>query len=449
MKNKILISIFILLFIFSTVVFATNVNTDVEPKKVDSDLYVEENKTYILDSNVSGNVFAFAENFEMQDTAILKGNLYIMADKVLIKSNVTYSNATAKDGSKSIDMVNSYASIKGNVFVMCDEFTLEPGCEITGDLYILANKIDIQKSSTIAGNVFAVSREMILNGRIGNSVYASTNKFTMEYYGSISSDLNLASEDVLLNSVIHRNAYITSNTINTNSDFLLYGNLEVENGNEFNFSGKVDGNANINVKKLNFVQDPNITCEIEGNLNYSTKEELKGIDGIVEGTINYSEYVDKAKENTFNFMNFVVDLITFVVYVLVVAVIFNLINKNYSNNKHEITVKNTLYNLGIGLLSIIVVAVVAIVLMLLSIGTTLSLTVLFAYIFLLFLSIPLFVLDIAILLKDKLNIYVTIPLIALGLAIVAQIPYVGGLVMFLFMMTGIGRITGKVLFKKN
>lgn len=447
MKRKIFVLFFILFFILSSSVFATNLDS----LKVNSDIY-NAGETYILDSEVSGNVFTTVSEFEMLDTASIEGNLYVVCDTARLKSNVTYSSAISKDGSSSIESINSHATVKGNVFIVCNEFVLEPGSEINGDLYIVAKKIDIQKSSSIYGNLFAVSSEILLNGRVGNSVYATSANFTMNYYGAISKDLNISSENVTLSSVIHRNAHISSKTVITNPDFLLYGNLEAD-AHEFNFSGEIDGNAKINSKELNFVDNKNgenLDCLITGNLDYSTEEEMQIGDDIVTGKVNYSKYIEKIDDKSdFSFKTFIVNLITFVVYVLAVVLVFNSIIKNYKDEIHEITVKNTLISLGIGILSFLVVILVAILLMLLQVGVTLSFALIFTYLFLLFMAIPIFVLDIALLLKNKCNLYLATSLIALALYIVSAIPVLGGFVMFVFMSAGIGRICNKVLFKKD
>ena len=449
MKSKIFILIFILFFMFATSVFATNVNTQI--LEINSDIYKFEEEKYNLNSKVSGNVFVASDEFEMSDISSVTGNLYIIADKVHLKSNVTYSNAISKDGSYSIESVNSHADINGNAFLICDEFILEPGSEIEGDLYIIANKIDIQKSASIYGNLFAISPEILLNGRVSNSVYATSNNFNMNYYGSIGNDLHLTSENVTLSSVIHRNAYITSNTIKTNSDFLLYGNLEADS-HKFNFSGEVDGNAIINSKELNFVNNvdgQNVDCLISGDLNYSCNNGIEVGNSIVLGKVTSSEYTEKIDiKPTFSIKSFITDLITFVVYVFVASLIFKLLNKNYENVKHEITIKNVLASFGIGILSFLAVAVCAFILILIPFGITLSFALVFAYLFLLFIAIPIFTLDIALLLKDKFNLYLSLALISLGLYLVSSIPVLGGLVMFVVLMAGIGRVCNKVLLKK-
>ena len=441
MKNKIFILIFVLLFIFTTSVFAVD-------SQVNSDIYKATEEIYSLDTNVSGNIFAASDYFEMLDTSSVLGNLYVMADTVHLKSNVTYSNAHSNDGSPAIEFINSHSVVHGNAFIICKEFILEPGAEINGDLYIIAEKIDIQNSSSIYGNFFAISNEIVLNGRVKQSVYATTTNFNMNYYGSIARDLNLTSENVSLSSVIRRNAYISSNSITTNPEFLLYGNLEA-NSHKFDFSGQVDGNAIINSKELNFIKGEDINCLISGNLNYSCNNEIEIGESIVLGEITSSPYVEKINTKpTFSFKDFTLALITFVVYVFVIALIFKLLNKNYQNLKHEISIKNTIASFGIGLLSILAILIIAFVLLLIPFGITLSFTLVFAYIFLLFIAIPVFVLDIALLLKDKFNLYLSIALIPLGLYLISSIPVIGGFVMFVVLMTGVGRICNKILFKK-
>lgn len=441
MKSKVFILIFMIIFMLTSSVLATNTST--QSREINSDIYKFTEETFSLNSNVYGNVFAASNYFEMLDNSSISGNLYVMADKACLKSNVTYSSGISKDGANAIETINSHSNINGNSFIICDEFILEPGAEISGDLYIVAKRIDIQKSSTISGNLFAISNELILNGRVKQNVYAKSNNFNMNYYGSISQDLHLMSESTNLNAVIHRNAYLTSNSITTNEDFLLYGNLEA-NSNKFNFSGEIDGNVIINSKELHFINNlegQNINCIINGNLNYSCNNEIEINDKIIFGEITFSPYIEKADTKpTFSFKSFITGLITFVVYVFVIVLIFKFINKNYQNAHHEITVKNILTSFGIGIISFIAVVVCVFVLMLIPFGITLGLTILFAYLFLLFIAIPAFVFDIALFLKDKFNLYLSFALIPLTLYLISSIPVLGKLVMLVVLALGVGRI---------
>lgn len=454
MKNKIIIFVFILLLVFSTSIFATDAITtsldNEEPKIIKSDLF-EAKDTYILDGEIDGNVFNYSDKFEMLDSSILKGNLFLTSNNVTLKSNVSYLDTLSKDGELDINKINSSAVINGNAIIICSELNIESGVEIFGDLYVIAKKVNIQKSSIIHGNIFATCEDISLNGRVENSVYVKAKTFNMNYYGSIYKDLKLYAETTNLNSVIRRNSVILSKQISTDSDFLIYGDLKVD-ANFFDFSGEVDGNASINSKKLNFINskdNADIKCLIKGNLDYSTLEEMNINASIVNGKVNYSNYKEKQIHPSFTLKSFMLNLLSFVIYVLVVASIFILINKNYLLKSHEIKALNSLSHFGIGLLSFFAVIFVSILLALTNIGITLSFVLVFAYIFLLFLSIPLLVLDIAILLSKKINVYLAILLVALVLFLISEIPYLGAFVVFLFITTGTGRIIRKLISNKQ
>lgn len=445
MKKRIIILTTLLLLIFSTLVFGV----DTESKVIDSDLYLSKDQ-YVLDKEVSGNVFNVSSDFELSPSSIINGDLFLVAKKITLKSDVTYTDALSKDNELSIDKINSSSKVTGNVYVVCNEFTLEPGVEIQGDLYIVAKSINIQKSSIIHGNVFATAGSFILNGKVENSVYTSANTFSTNYYGSIYKDLNLTADSVILNSVVRRNANIDANSVVTDSDFLIYGNLSL-NSKSCKFSGEVDGNANIVSKTLDFVdskEDKTVKCLIKGNLKYSSEKEVENVDSFVNGAVVHSSY--KSSENVkpkFSFKNLIVEFLTFIVYVFVIAWLFTLLNKKYLDKTIEINVGNIFAALGIGLLAILAVFILSILLFILNIGVTLSFALIIAYIFLLFISTPLFVLDIAILLKDKINVYIGILVISLVLFVIYQVPFVGGLISFLFTTIGSGRIILKMLKK--
>ncbi len=441
MRKKIIISITLLLLIFSTMVFAT----DTESRIIDSDIYTSEKDKSILDNEVSGNVFNISTDFELSSSAVVNGDLFLVAKNVLLKSDVTYSDTLSKDNEPAIDKINSSVSVSGNVYIVCNEFTMEPGVEINGDLYIVARKIDMQKSSVVRGNIFATAKEFILNGRVEHSVYASANSFLTNYYSTIYRDLYLTSSIANLNSVIRRNISIDSESVITNSDFLVYGDLVV-NANNFKYSGEIDGNAKIASKDLSFVDTSDekaIKCIIKGDLNYSSTKEIENIDTYVNGAVAHATYKNQIKDikSKFNVKTFILDLLTFTTYIFIIAWIFTLLNKKHINNILNIKTGNTFASLGIGLLTFLIVIVLSILLFIINIGITLSFAIIFAYIFLLFISTPLFVLDIAITLKGKCNIYLRVLLITIVLFLICQIPYIGGLIGFLFTTIGCGRIT--------
>lgn len=445
MKKKILVYVFLFLLVLSSSVFATDslvTTTSLEPETINEDLFTAED-SYVLDGEVDGNVFNYSDTFEMLSNSNISGDLFLAAKTAILKSDVSYSDLISKDGDSAIDKINSYANVDGNAFVICSEFTLESGTEISGDLYVVAQKVNVQKSSVINGNLFIICEDLTLNGKVEGSVYATVDNFSMNYYGSIYKDLNLTAKNIDLNSVIRRNADISTEKIVTGTDFLTYGNFTLT-ANSFDFSGEIDGDAKINSKNLNFIDgddDTSFTCLIKGNLDYSSSEELKLTNTVVEGTVNYSKYEEKTtKKSSFKFKSFIFSLLTFVAYIFVSAWLFTLINKNYLSKNYNIKVGKTFAAFGIGLLAFLVVVILSILLLVINIGSTLSFFLVFAYIFLLFLAMPLFVLDIANLLKEKMNLYLGILTIAFILALISKIPFLGGFVIFVFMTIGAGRI---------
>ncbi len=445
MKKKILVYVFLFLLVLSSSVFATDslvTTTSLEPKVISEDLFTVED-SYVLDGEVDGNVFNYSGNFEMLSTSIINGDLFLSAKTVTLESDVSYSDLVSKDGDSAIDKINSYASINGNAVIVCNELTIESGVEISGDLYVIAKKVNIQKSSVIQGNLFATCEDLTLNGKVESSVYAAANNFSMNYYGSIYKDLKLVAQNINLSSVIRRNVNISTEKIVTDSNFLTYGNFTLT-ANSFDFSGEIDGDAKINSKNLNFIDgddDTSFTCLIMGNLDYSSSEELKLTSTVVEGTVNYSKYEEKTTNKfSFKFKSFIFSLLTFVAYIFVSAWLFTLINKNCLSKNYDIKVGKTFAAFGIGLLAFLVVIILSILLLVINIGSTLSFFLVFAYIFLLFLAMPLFVLDIANLLKGKMNLYLGILAIAFILALISKIPFLGEFVIFVFITIGAGRI---------
>ena len=445
MKKKILVYVFLFLLVLSSSVFATDslvTTTSLEPKVISEDLFTVED-SYVLDGEVDGNVFNYSGNFEMLSTYIIIGDLFLSSKTVTLESDVSYSDLVSKDGDSAIDKINSYASINGNAVIVCNELTIESGVEISGDLYVIAKKVNIQKSSVIQGNLFATCEDLTLNGKVESSVYAAANNFSMNYYGSIYKDLKLVAQNINLSSVIRRNVNISTEKIVTDSNFLTYGNFTLT-ANSFDFSGEIDGDAKINSKNLNFIDgddDTSFTCLIMGNLDYSSSEELKLTSTVVEGTVNYSKYEEKTTNKfSFKFKSFIFSLLTFVAYIFVSAWLFTLINKNCLSKNYDIKVGKTFAAFGIGLLAFLVVIILSILLLVINIGSTLSFFLVFAYIFLLFLAMPLFVLDIANLLKGKMNLYLGILAIAFILALISKIPFLGEFVIFVFITIGAGRI---------
>lgn len=462
MKTKFSICLFYILLIFSmcflpsayaTPEISDVVTTALDIQSLDYDLFIGE-QSYTLSDEVSGNVFAFTDDFTMSDTSKINGNLYIISDVITLQSNVNYSDEISKDGSNLISSIDSYSSIKGSVFAMAKEFVLEPGVEINGDLYIISDNITIDKSCSIYGSVFAIGKDIAINGKVSGSVYATSENFSMSYFGSISNDLNVDATDITLNNVIHRNANISCSSLLTSSSFLVYGDLDADAEN-VTFSGQVSGNATFYSKYLTFKSEENgasLKCKILGDLNYSSLEEFEIPENIISGEITYSEY-SKNSENSSSFAkvikNFIIGLLSFIVYILSVCLLIKFIFPNYWSND-AISIKDISISLAVGIIAIIAFFVLFIVLLLTTFTITLSFLLLFGYIFLCFIGLPIFILNVVKVLKSSINTFALLSLVSALLFLISylNIPILSILIMFLALNAGVGSIILKCFKKK-
>lgn len=475
-KFKLLITfVIILLLSFSPICLATdsydimpisetaqnnNVQVDTIPDTRYSDLYISNENQYDITNTVEGNVFAEVDtlNIESKNNNAITGNVYAIAKNVNIKSDIKYSE-TDKDefGNSKIDSLNSISIIYGNIFVTANKFVLEPGCEIEGDLYICANKVELAQNSVIYGNVFVISNDLIVNSQIGGDLYANVKNFDMKYYGFVKRDLHLNSNTATINGYVYRNSFINSNKVTTNEEFINEQDLNIENASTVLFSGEVKGNANIKSKNIEFknkdTDNNNITCKISGGLNYSSNKELEIQDGIVSGNINYSKY-ESSSNLLSNIGEFILNLASTLAYVIVIYFIINKFIPKYKEKLSNLNIRDILITLGIGLGLLVLIPVIVILLFITNVGSLLGLTLLTLYILSLILAKSIFVIGISSVIKKKdsgeslLNSIIKLSLVTLTLSLISLIPYFGIAISVLVTIIGIG-LLGKLILSKK
>lgn len=100
----------------------------------------------------------------------------------------------------------------------------------------------------------------------------------MNYYGIVHRDLHINSGNANIGGYAYRNLFINSDSIVTTSNFICAKDLNVESANKFTFSGKVQGNATVKSKQIEFKNEEDgksIDCKIVGDFNYTSKMKLK------------------------------------------------------------------------------------------------------------------------------------------------------------------------------
>lgn len=474
-KSAKLLSVLLLIFIFFTSpVFATTTNSLITNDNLSSatttdsntvrpintsnisndDLVISEMESYTLDNVLYGNAFISTNNFiidSRNNGGVVSGDIFASTVNTTIKSDIVYSNTKDKLGKYIIESTKSSSRINGNVYILAtNTFTLEPKCEIHGDLYVFANVVNIEPDSVVNGNVYVVGNSKLnLHGKISGSVYAITDNFTMDYTGYIARDLALTTKNATIAGNINRKAKIISDTGNvvTTSDFIVTKDLLVE-ANDFTFAGEVKGDAKISAKTLTFKNDDKI-CMIHGNLDYATKSDLTIPDGLVLGEASSKTYVDK---NSFSYvvLNKLIAYVSLLIYVFAVALLFNHIASDFIKKLSNFNSMTIVTSLGIGFALILLLLPAFILLLFTKLTISVAFVIFASLLFISSIAVPLFILAIANLWKnEKFNLYIKIFVITTLIFIISLLPAIGLPLVVLFTLTAIGRIIVTLFSKKE
>ena len=462
-KSKILIAIFTLLLIFSTFCYATD-ESSYQPMDNDlyEDLYAGNEDVFNLKNTIKGNGFITTGTLNIDpenNGGVVEGDLFVTAGNVNIKSDVTYSDSEKDGFGNSKITINKYSSISGNVYALTNKFVLEPGSQINGDLYVCANEVTLEQNAKVNGNVFVVTNNLYLNSEINGSLYATAKTFNMDFYGFINRDLHLSSANANINGYIYRNSIIEADELKTNDKFINQKDFTVTNANKVVFSGEVNGNANINAKEIIFMDkngDQNINCKISGNLKYSSNNNIEIPDGITGDTI-HSEYINKDSSETKTVWSVIGDYIKDLVTLLIISyVVYFIVSKympNYLDKISDITAKNLLKYIGIGLGLLILIPIIALLLLLSGIGHILGFVIALIYIAFILISIQILIVAISKFAKNSLKYDIKVPLyiliISAILVLTYQIPFLGGILSTLINITGFGMITKHLIPNKK
>ena len=324
-------------------------------------------------------------------------------------------------------------------------------------MYICASEVCLEQNSKITGNAFILSDKLTLNGEISGTLYANVKSFDMKYFGFIDRDLFLTAENANINGYINRNSFIESKNIITHDKFINQKDFNVTDADSLIFSGEINGNATINCKNITFKSkenDNNLTCKIAGNLSYSSNKEIQIPEGVVLKEISYNSYNNVASKNILsNILEYVLNLIGILVLAHVLYILINKFTPKYLDKISNITVSGLFKYLVIGLGFLILIPVISILLLISNVGSVLGIILLLIYIILLIISRTIFIISIATFSKNKcakkLNIYLYILIIDIILSLIVLIPYVGFIISMLFSLIGFGMITKNLITNKK
>lgn len=308
--------------------------------------------------------------------------------------------------------VNISEVIDGNVFAYGQ--TVNVSGEIYGDLFVGGNTINIEENAIIHGNIFAFGGSLDLSG-ICSDVYAYLSDFTLNTSGIIARNINLSANTVKL-------------------------------------SGQVSRDANIRSENISFDKDNEEI--INGNFNYSSKNEQNIPDGVVKGETNYKSIETNTENIT---LTIVKSIVSSLIFSFIIIMLLLWINPKFKDKAYEIIKDNSFKAFGIGLLVLFGFIISTFILLLFTYGLAASIAVvgivllILAYV----VSNTIFSMAIGKLITNKLNLSKNVAfvlfslLIVLILGLIRYIPYIGGPINFITSIIGLGIISINAFKRKD
>lgn len=340
------------------------------------------------------------------------------ATQQAVDANASMENLKSEDIYLTGDEVTIDYMVDGNLFVFAN--TVNINSYIGGDAFIVANTINVNENGYIFSNLFAIGKDITISGRIYD-LYACSNNITINGY--IYRDIRTITDNLNISGIIGRNVYTKSNAIN------------IQTTSSEGEQSQVTSQGLIN-----------------GNLNYTSSNELSIPEGTVTGSVNYTE---EKSSNSASVQTYILSLGRFIVTVVLVWLICLWLAPKFLKNTSTIISKKFLPTLGYGILTPILAVIAFALLILLGITSTIA-TIGLAILFIgIALAPSIFAITINNLICNKLKIEknsVIFGILIITSAIlwaICIIPVVGSFVSIAISMLGLGIIIKGILPSKN
>ncbi len=340
------------------------------------------------------------------------------ATQQAVDANSKLENLKSEDVYLTGDEVTIDYTVDGNIFILANTVNIDS--YIGGDAFILANTINVKENGYIFSNLFALGKDITISGRIYD-LYASANNITINGY--IYRDVRTITDNLNISGIIGRNVYTKTSSINIQTT-------------------------------SNEGEQSQVTSQglINGNLNYTSTQELSIPEGTVTGNVNYTE---EKSSNSASVQTYILSLGRFIVTVVLVWLICLWLAPKFLKNTSAIISNKFLPTLGYGILTPILAVIAFTILILLTIPSTIA-TIGLAILFIgIALGPSIFTIAINNLICNKLNIEkntITFGILIITSAIlwaICLIPVVGSIVSIVVSILGLGIIVKSILPSKN
>ncbi len=316
------------------------------------------------------------------------------------------------------------------------------------DVYLAGDNVTIDY--IVDGNLFVFANHVTINAQIGGDAFICASSVTVGEQGYVFSNLFTFAKDVIVNGVVY-DLYSASETTTING--YVYRDVRI-GSNSVSILGTVGRNAYIDCNHLNFVQGTDENSKhgvINGNLDYSSKDEISIPEGVVSGQTNFEK---ETISNDNSIQDKIISLITFIVTVIAIWLIcLWLAPKFLKNSPALLTSKKVLPVIGFGILTPIVAIILSVIFLVLGVTSTLTLLLIMALILLMAIGTSIFVITVNYIVCDKLKLEKTIQILGMLVAssvvlwLIGLIPVLGSIIEIIAVLLGLGIVVSNIVLK--
>ena len=338
--------------------------------------------------------------------ATTTNSLGIDADKLLIMSDKLKDakNATVFEANTVVNLEGD--TVYGNVFILGRDVTIK-GEVINGDLFVCAQNVEIDEDTQVNGNTFIAAASVKINCSIERELYLASSEINFGETATVGYDTYIGGEHVVINGTFERNINAGVTEMEVKEDTIIAGDLNYSSSKEAKISEKAE------IKNVNFSKQ--------------VKPEKSALDIALEYVLDFARYF----------------VVTMVLLIIVIKKMPNLLEK--------MGTRFSVGSFGMGLLGLILIPIAILLFFLLNVTTTVAWALLVTFILMTILSMAISNIALAKLLETK-NSNIKLPIWTAIVTIatwgIYQIPVVGGLVAFIWVLLGLG-IVIKSFFSRN
>lgn len=397
LKNKLKIISLITLLVVSLYMPLVNADDTTTPISEDTNTETNVDTTNEANTNETNTENEAVETNEDQDTSFTIKN----GDEYLCKDTV------------SID-----TPVDGNVFILANNVTINS--PIGGDAFICAKNVNITENGYIYSNLFVCAQDITVKGKVYN-IYSTSKNLTLD--GIVYRDVKSVCDTLNINSAIGRDVYVSVSNINfkekssseETDDITTYGN-------------------------------------IQGNLTYSSTQEISIPDGSVVGTTKYNKETVETPSSSEKIASYIKSFGALAVSTIVIWLLSLWISPKLKLKKETpLTIKKVFGSIGLGILIPLALIILSILILMIPIASQLTIFILCLLAILFFISVSISIIDINKFITKKFKVDKTIS--QLGTLIISTlvfwvlslIPYLGSLVSFIGITYGIGTISNRLI----